>query len=267
MKKLFVLLLALLLVTLLAACGGKNEKFEGTWKVESIEYEGSKFSINELKKSTNEDLSSLYEDLKDFYLILKDDGEDYLYVDGSGDSGDWLKSDNNDSIIIGAQKCEIVDKMICLDFDGNKVYLKKSSNSQEIPDEDSEDASTDLSSENKSDTIEIKQSPDKYTWYIKNYVGKNCAAIGDWWTIGGYIHDSYGEGSIKIHVFAEDGSFVDSETAKEYVVVRQSIAPNTELKYTFQMNEDGTESKYFIESQNIEEIEVYVKRISERKQE
>ena len=246
MKKLFVLLLALLLVTLLAACGGKNEKFEGTWKV---------FSINELKKSTNEDLSSLYEDLKDFYLILKDD------------SGDWLKSDNNDSIIIGAQKCEIVDKMICLDFDGNKVYLKKSSNSQEIPDEDSEDASTDLSSENKSDTIEIKQSPDKYTWYIKNYVGKNCAAIGDWWTIGGYIHDSYGEGSIKIHVFAEDGSIVDSETAKEYDVVRQSIAPNTELKYTFQMNEDGTESKYFIESQNIEEIEVYVKRISERKQE
>ena len=51
------------------------------------------------------------------------------------------------------------------------------------------------------------------------------------------------------------------------IIVRQSIAPNTELKYTFQMNEDGTESKYFIESQNIEEIEVYVKRISERKQE
>jgi len=33
------------------------------------------------------------------------------------------------------------------------------------------------------------------------------------------------------------------------------------------MNEDGTESKYLIESQNIEEIEVYVKRISEEKQE
>lgn len=116
--------------------------------------------------------------------------------------------------------------------------------------------------ETQNTSVVIKPSPDKYTWYIKNYVGKNCAAIGDWWTIGGYIHDSYGEGAIKIHVFAEDGSFVDSETAKEYVVVRQSIAPNTELKYTFKMNEDGTESKYFIESQNIEEIEVYVKRIN-----
>ena len=28
------------------------------------------------------------------------------------------------------------------------------------------------------ETITIKDSPDKYTWYIKNYVGKNCASIG-----------------------------------------------------------------------------------------
>ena len=28
------------------------------------------------------------------------------------------------------------------------------------------------------ESITIKNSPDKYTWYIKNYVGKNCASIG-----------------------------------------------------------------------------------------
>ena len=26
--------------------------------------------------------------------------------------------------------------------------------------------------------VEVKQSPDKYTWYIKDYVGKNVAAFG-----------------------------------------------------------------------------------------
>ncbi len=26
--------------------------------------------------------------------------------------------------------------------------------------------------------VSIKTSPDKYTWYIKDYVGKNCATLG-----------------------------------------------------------------------------------------
>ena len=26
--------------------------------------------------------------------------------------------------------------------------------------------------------IIIKESPDKYTWYIKDYVGKDCASFG-----------------------------------------------------------------------------------------
>ena len=266
MKKMLAMMLAVIMILSFSACGGKNNNFEGTWKVESVEYEGSKFSINELKKSTNEDLSGLYEDLKDFYLILKDDGEAYLYVDGSGDSGDWLKSDNNDSIIIGTQKCEIVDKMICLDFDDNKVYLKKSSNSQKIPDEDSEDVSSDLSNENKNDIIEIKQSPDKYTWYIKNYVGKNCASFGHTW---GSRYDKYGEAEVNFVFVTEDGSFVDpwdDDSLKQYVVTVQSVKPNTELKLVFETNEDGTEGDT-VASQNIEEIELYVKRISEEKQE
>ena len=43
--------------------------------------------------------------------------------------------------------------------------------------------------------ITIKESPDKYTWYIKNYVGKNCASIG-YTSMGGDRMDSYGGGYI-----------------------------------------------------------------------
>ena len=172
MKKLLALGLVLILLLSLTACGKNDNNFEGTWKVESIEYEGSKFSINELKKSTNEDLSSLYEDLEDFYLILKDDGEAYLYVDGYGDSGDWSESDDG-SIMIGIQKCEIVDKMICLDFDGNKVYLKKFSNSQEITEEDEEYLTDENDSSVDETTSEVKKDSanDDTEWkqFLKDY--------------------------------------------------------------------------------------------------
>ena len=107
---------------------------------------------------------------------------------------------------------------------------------------------------------EIKESPDKYTWYIKNYVGRNCATIG-YFTVGGFLNESYGEGRIKIVIVAEDGSFVDSDTLKDYVVIEQSIAPNTELKYVFMKDENGVESDYFIQSQNIEEMEILVRRV------
>ena len=67
----------------------------------------------------------------------------------------------------------------------------------------------------------------------------------------------------------EDGSFVDpwdDDSLKQYVVTVQSVKPNTELKLVFETNEDGTEGDT-VASQNIEEIELYVKRISEEKQE
>ena len=104
---------------------------------------------------------------------------------------------------------------------------------------------------------EIKTSPDKYTWYIKNYVGRNCATIG-YFTVGGFINESYGDGYIKLIIITEDGSFVDSDTLKDYVVIEQSVAPNTELKYVFSDNEKYSN---LVVSQNIEEIEILVKRV------
>ncbi|MGN1170007.1 MAG: hypothetical protein ACI4RB_07785, partial [Acutalibacteraceae bacterium] len=44
-------------------------------------------------------------------------------------------------------------------------------------------------------TIAIKASPDKYTWYIKNYVGKNCASIG-YTAMDGKRRDEYGKGKV-----------------------------------------------------------------------
>ena len=114
------------------------------------------------------------------------------------------------------------------------------------------------------DLTEIKPSPDKYTWYIADYVGRNLASCG-YTSMGGDLMHKYGEGIIELIIVADDGSFVDpedTETLKNYVVTGQSIAPNTELKLTFDKDSDGVEYDNLVESQNIEEIELTVKRLS-----
>ena len=111
---------------------------------------------------------------------------------------------------------------------------------------------------------EIKPSPDKYTWYIADYVGRNLASCG-YTSMGGDLMHKYGEGIIELIIVADDGSFVDpedTEALKNYVVTGQSIAPNTELKLTFDKDSDGVEYDNLVESQNIEEIELTVKRLS-----
>lgn len=144
MKKLLVLLLVVMMITSLTACSKKekSEDFGGTWKIDSIEYEGSKFSVEEWNNMEDEDLSG-------FYIIFKDGGKAYVYIDGYGDLVNWLKSD--DSIMIGDEKCSIIDGKICLDYYGDKIYLKKTSDSQEIP---KEDAGEDLTYEDDSSVVE-----------------------------------------------------------------------------------------------------------------
>ena len=51
------------------------------------------------------------------------------------------------------------------------------------------------------DSVTIKQSPDKYTWYIRNYVGKNCASFG-YTSMGGDRMDHYGAGYIDFRTLA-----------------------------------------------------------------
>lgn len=111
--------------------------------------------------------------------------------------------------------------------------------------------------------VTVKDSPDKYTWYIKNYVGKNCASIG-YASLGGDRLDSYGAGYLELVPVAPDGSYIDIESdddLKQYVVTAQSYAPNTELKYVFAKDSDGNEYDNLIQSQNIESIVLCVKKV------
>ncbi len=112
-------------------------------------------------------------------------------------------------------------------------------------------------------TVTIKDSPDKYTWYIKNYVGKNCASIG-YTSLGGDRMDEYGNWYIKLVLVTPDGASIDIETKddlKQYVVTGQSLAPNTELTYTFSTDSEGNEYDNLVNAQNIKEIELTVEPI------
>ena len=83
-------------------------------------------------------------------------------------------------------------------------------------------------------------------------------------SLGGDYRDSYGASTVKLIINTEDGSFVDlkePESLRNYVVTSQNIAPNTELKLVFTKQSDGTEYDTLVETQSIEEIELFVKRL------
>ena len=110
---------------------------------------------------------------------------------------------------------------------------------------------------------EITPSPDKYTWYIRDYSGRNLASCG-YLSMGGDRMDHYGAGYIKFVIVSDDGSFIDpedTELLKNYVITGQSVSPNTELKYVFSTDSEGNEYDNLVQSQNIEEIEITVKPV------
>lgn len=117
--------------------------------------------------------------------------------------------------------------------------------------------------ENTVESITIKSSPDKYTWYVKNYVGKNCAMIG-YTSMGGDRMDHYGAGYLELVFVNADGKYIDissEEKLKDWVVIEQDIEPNAELKFTFQKDSEGKEYSNLIESQSYEEIVLTVKKV------
>ena len=111
---------------------------------------------------------------------------------------------------------------------------------------------------------EIQAAPDKYTRYIADYVGRNLAACG-YTSMAGDRRAKYGGSNIKFVIVTEDGSLVDvgdAEVLKQYVVTNQNIAPNTELNLSYMKDSNGNEHINLAESKNIEEIELYVKKLS-----
>ena len=67
-------------------------------------------------------------------------------------------------------------------------------------------------------TVTIKESPDKYTWYIRDYVGKNLASFGKGKKDR---YEEYGNGKVYFTFISTDGSLVDKTNLEGYIVVEQ----------------------------------------------
>lgn len=111
----------------------------------------------------------------------------------------------------------------------------------------------------------IKPSPDKHTWYVKDYHGMNAASVG-YTALDELRHDRYGSGTLGIVYVSAEGAYInptDEEGLKQYVVYDQNLKPNTEIKLEFLKQEDGTEYDNLVASESQEEIVLAVKKIGE----
>ena len=265
MKKGIALLLVFaMILTALAGCGNEANKLTGTWNVDSVELDGARFKVSELAAMGRDDW------MGKTLLVLKDGGKAYLAEGGvDGVIVDWYETTDG-KVLLDGTECTMVDGMIRMEISDDEVlYFSKSSDSQTIekPEEEiTEEAAAKETAPGKpapTESVTVKQSPDKYTWYIKNYVGKNCASFG-YTSMGGDRMDHYGAGYIELVLVTPDGAYIDIETnddLKQYVVTAQSIAPNTELKYTFELDEEGNEYENLVSWQNYEEIVLCVKKV------
>lgn len=117
--------------------------------------------------------------------------------------------------------------------------------------------------ENVPELVSINPAPDKYTYYIHNYVGKNLASVG-YHSLGGDYRDTYGAGSVELVLVTEDGSYVDSSDEsllKHYVITGQDIAPNTEIKLTYSVDSEGNEYSNLVDSQTYEKITLNIRHL------
>ena len=108
----------------------------------------------------------------------------------------------------------------------------------------------------------IEPSPDAYTRYMRDYVGRNLAECG-YLAISGSLCDQYGRGYIQISATAEDGSYIDAsdkESLATYVVTSQSVPANSEISMEFMTDSNGEETS-LVDSQSIRTIDLRVKKL------
>ena len=268
-KGISILLIIAMIAIALTGCGEGGSKLTGTWVVDSAELDGAKFSVSELEAMGWDD------GMSETFMVLKDGGKAYISEDGDdGAIIDWYETTDG-KILLDGEAYTIVDGLIRIEIDDDEIlYFRKSSDSQTITQQDEETTEAAVFNETEPietvsketvpvDSVTIKQSPDKYTWYIKNYVGKNCASFG-YTSLGGKRMDHYGAGYIELVLVTPDGAYIDIETdddLKQYVVTAQNLATNTELKYIFDKDSDGNEYDSLISWQSCEEIVLCVKKI------
>lgn len=91
---------------------------------------------------------------------------------------------------------------------------------------------------------EVRPSPDKSTQYVRNYTGRLLETIG-YTAMNGNHYDKYGpDGLIQIIIVDENGETIDKDDKdyyKYYIVTDQSVAPDTEMTFTYTKNSSGDE--------------------------
>ena len=111
----------------LSGCGKGADTLVATWGADSIEAEGIKYTVSDIEAIGETELSGI---LRSMQLVLKEGGAAYLSVGTDAAIVDWEKTD--EGVRIGEEDCAIVDGMICLAYDEDKIYLAKSSDSQTV---------------------------------------------------------------------------------------------------------------------------------------
>lgn len=104
-KGLSILMVISLMAMLLTGCGNKAASLPGTWEVDSVEVDGTKYALSELEAM--EDYSA-----SQTHIILKEGGKAYVSDSGTEDIVDWTQ--NGNTIKIGESDCSIVEGLICL---------------------------------------------------------------------------------------------------------------------------------------------------------
>lgn len=111
---------------------------------------------------------------------------------------------------------------------------------------------------------ELNVTTDKYTTYVRDYVGKNLASVG-YTSLAGDYRDTYGETSIQLVIAADDGSYIDfgedKSVLQNYVITGQNIPANTALTMTFYTDSEGNEYSW-TDYQSVESITLTVHALS-----
>ena len=155
-----------------------------------------------------------------------------------------------------------LEKVLGQYYDGSETIEFQSAG--RVSDENPENAGE---PEKKSDNKETQGNPEESedskeptVDKIKNYVGRNAASFGYYSLGGDRIDNSYGDrlDTLDLILVSDDGHYIDisdDDDLKKYVVIKQSIEPDSEI--IFYYNEYG-----MVDHQTYNEIELLCEKAS-----
>ncbi len=263
-----------LLVVIIAFMGIRNGKLFVSNNNSSSPSISSSTTTNEdtgiytysVKNYVGRNLASIGEASDDYLIDTYGAGEVRLIL--VSNEGYYIDPTDNDQLkeyVVVAQSISSDENITVVHFkysDGDPMPYSVDYMSQEeivlfvkkIDDDDVDETAYNITS--------INSSPDRRTYYIRDYIGRNLASFG---TISESKRiDEYGAGELVISLKTEDGSYIsydDNSVLSQYIVVNQSIAANTKLSLVFNTYSDGEEMPYSVLSQNYEEITLTVQKL------